>query len=208
MSAIGTLKPANKLRPEEMRQAMWDAIRSTKGQVFTTSVVARKTWAGYDAIRNFLEALTNAGYLERTAPAYIGGAAVYCLARDTGVEAPRVRRDGTESTRGRGREQMWRTMRILSDFTAQDIAITASTEERHIALSEAKTYLYRLHQAGYLRVVMKGKPGNKRGTGNLARYLFFRHMYTGPRAPQVQSDRQVYDPNLKRVVTGGAHDIQ
>lgn len=208
MSACHMLKPAGKLTPGEMRQAMWDVIRSTAGEVFTTQLLARKTWAGEGAMLDYLAGLTAAGYLDRTAPQLRGGYAIYRLARDTGAEAPRVRRDGTVVMQGRGREQMWRTMRILGEFTPRELAITASTGETKIAPNEANAYIIRLHTAGYLRMTFKGKPGYKRGTGEQARYLFMRHMYTGPKAPQVRRNKQVYDPNLKQVVIGGGHDIQ
>lgn len=194
------LKPLVKLRPEEKRQAMWAEIRKTDGVPFAASRIAREMWFGIDVINDYLRGLSSAGYLERTPPAMPGRCATYRLVRDTGAEAPRVRRDGSAVTQGRGREQMWRTMRILGEFTPRELAITASTEEIHIAPGEASSYVNRLYAAGYLRMTCKGKPGHKRGTGEQARYLFLRHMYTGPHAPQVQRDKRVYDPNLHRTV--------
>jgi hypothetical protein len=197
------LKPTQKLRPEEKRQAIWDVIRSTAGAEFTTRLIARKTWVGIDTIVDYLNGLTLAAYLQKTFPERRGECATYRLVRDTGMDAPRVRPDGTEVTQGRGREQMWRTMRILGVFTARELAITASTEAIKIAPNEAGHYINRLHVAGYLRLSSKAKPGYKQGTGEQAVYQFMRHMYTGPKAPQVQRNKQVYDPNLKQVVIGG-----
>jgi hypothetical protein len=197
------LKPTHKLRPEEKREALWDVIRGTAGAAFTTRVLARDTWVGIDTINDYLSGLVNAGYLAKTDSGLRGKCAVYCLIRDTGTDAPRVRPDGTEVTQGRGREQLWRTMRILGEFTPRELAITASTEEIKIAPNEAGHYINRLHAAGYLRIRVPAKPGHKQGTGEQARYQFLRHMHTGPKAPQVQRNKQVYDPNLKQVVIGG-----
>jgi hypothetical protein len=203
MSCAGMLKPAVKLRPEEKRQAIWEVIQSTVGAEFTTRLIARKTWAGESTINDYLAGLASAGYLERKSPDGPGKCAAYRLVRDTGTDAPRVRPDGTEVTQGRGREQMWRTMRILGVFTPRELAITASTEEIKIAPNEAGHYINRLHAAGYLRLSSKGKPGYKQGTGAQASYQFMRHMHTGPKAPQVQRNKQVYDPNLRQIVIGG-----
>jgi hypothetical protein len=191
------LRPIEKLRPEEVRQVLWDTIRGTAGSDFTTRLLCRKTWAGYKVIKNYLMGLSHAGYLKRRAGEHRGKCAIYRLARDPGVEAPRVQSDGSQTTQGRTREQLWRTMRILVEFTPRELAITASTPDNHITRQTAGSYINRLHAAGYLRMTVKSSPGSP------SRYMLMRHMYTGPKPPLVQQDKQVYDPNLRRVVLGG-----
>ena len=133
---------------------------------------------------------------------------VYILMKDPGIEAPRVRKDGTEVTAGIGREQMWRSMRILGEFCATDLA-AVSDQTRPVALNEAKTYIYYLHKAGYLRCVRAAQNGGRNTPGALARYRLIPTRYTGPKPPMIQSVKRVWDPNLKKVVwppEGADHD--
>lgn len=194
------LKPADRRRPDETRDALWRAIRRTGGESFRVRDIARGARHEIETIREYLAGLARAGYLERTSPVKCGATATYRLVRDSGAEAPRVRRDGTPVVMGRGREQMWRTMRILGDFSARELAVSASTEDVAVAETEARTYCTHLHRAGYLVLARSAKPGHRAGTGERARYRMLRSAYTGPKPPQVQRNKQVYDPNLRQVV--------
>lgn len=193
-------KRVDQLRPNERREAVWETIR--KMQRFTVHELHLETLLSKATIRDYVIGLTRAGYLKedgkKDGEATKMPAVIYKLKRDIGIEAPRVKRDGTEVTQGRGREQLWRTIRILGEFTAKELAVTASTENHHVTFNEAKTYLLFLHKAGYVRCITPGKPGSQYTAGNLARYRSVRH--TGPKPPQVQRIKQVYDPNLKKVV--------
>lgn len=102
------------------------------------------------------------------------------LVRDIGIEAPRLRQDGSPVTQGMGREQMWQTMRIMGEFSTQDLAMEASTKTCTVEFSEAKTYIYFLGLAGYrvtLRAAIRDRP---------ALYRFIRPRYTGPKPPEIQ----------------------
>jgi hypothetical protein len=90
---------------------------------------------------------------------------------------------------------MWRTMKMLAAFTPSDIAIHASTDDVSVNKSDAKDYIGHLHKAGYLTVTKKAKPGC-----NQARYRLLPSKNTGPHSPQVQRIKQVFDPNLNKVV--------
>jgi hypothetical protein len=97
---------------------------------------------------------------------------------------------------GRGREQMWQTMRALGSFTVADLFVAASTDDHPVAESEARTYCQMLQRAGYL-------------SGGAAGYRLVR--YTGPLPPMIQRIKSVYDPNLKEVVWSseeGGHDAR
>jgi len=120
-------------------------------------------------------------------------ATTYQLVKDCGIEAPRVRKDGTEVTQGRGREQMWRTIKIIGDFTARDLAQAASTPEFPVAESTARDYCIMLVGAEYLATVRPGSPGVP------ARYRLIQSRWTGPRAPMIQRLNQMYDPNTGEV---------
>lgn len=148
--------------------------------------------------RAYIQGLEAAGFVHRV----IDGKAVsarsrnqWQLIKDVGVDAPRVRKNGELVTQGRSNEQMWRTMRILSDFNAVDLEITASTDEVIISESAAKDYIYNLHKAGYLILTTPANNG-----GGLSRYRLLPRMYTGPKPPMIQRIKHVFDANLNKVV--------
>lgn len=204
------LKPIHQRDAEETREAIWQAIRETRGvdsapnRPFTAAHLWQQTGASRATVTEYLTGLHRAGYI--TAVGKEAGkpgkmpATIYRLIRDHGVEPPRVRRDGTAVTMGMGRENMWRTMRIMGEFTARELAISATTEEVVVAESEARTYCYHLHKAGYLATI-----GERSGRTGLTCYRLLQSRYSGPKPPMVQRVRQVYDPNTRTVVwTGGA----
>ncbi len=202
-------KPVDKLRPDERREAVWAAIREL--QEFTVHELWLHTRLAKDSIRDYVLALERGGYLARAGKRTQPGSRpvqIFALVRDCGIEAPRLRKDGSEVTAGRGREQMWHTMRILGEFSARDLAVHAATEEHPVAEEEAKSYSHYLHKAGYLALVRPGKPGSPHSPGQLARYRFIARKHTGPRPPQIQRVKQVYDPNLGQVVWSGSADAE
>ncbi|MEW6427295.1 MAG: hypothetical protein AB1568_04585 [Thermodesulfobacteriota bacterium] len=186
-------KPADKLNRLDTRQAVWDAIRGATGP-FTARGIADCTRLGRDTVRDYVTGLRRAGYIEVAGlDGGITGSTYYRLTKDAGAEAPRLRKDGSEVTQGRGREQMWVAMRILRDFSARDLAVHASTEECIVAEATAADYCHHLHRAGYL---------NRNGN----RYRWVAARYTGPKPPMIQRVKQVYDQNIGKVMwsEGGA----
>ena len=196
------------VRPEG-RQVIWGAIRQLRS--FTVTKLEDTTRINEGTIRTYVRGLERAGYVRKVdqvcvRATHIPGsfkAAAYELIKDCGVDAPRVTVSGKEVTQGRAREQMWRTMRVLRDFTWRDLAVQASTEEQLVDPKDARDYIKHLHAAGYLVCMRPAKPGNKPGTGTLAQYRLLASKYTGPQPPMVQRVKQVFDPNLGRVVWKG-----
>ena len=186
-----SMKPVHQRGHYEGRDALWGAIRELKR--FTITQVADET-SGYhrSSVSTYIKSLVAAGYLEVETqglasvlqPGKPFEPVVYKLVKDA-IEPPRVRRDGTHVTQGLGRDQMWRVMRILKRFILEDLIAASNTQEHKVSKEEAKTYCRYLVKAGYLR--KEGKA-----------YIHIR--YTGPKSPQVQKIRQVWDPNLKEVV--------
>jgi hypothetical protein len=189
-----SLKPIHKRRQLEGREAVWDIIRRLK--TFTVRELRDETHLGIDTVRDYVTGLLNAGYLaiQSEAEPFGKAGATYALIRDGGIEPPRVRKDGSEITQGRGRERMWTSMRILKEFSVCEIVATASMEKGAIALEEGKNFIGHLHKAGYLIVVSKSRPGV------MARYRLLTSKNTGPRPPIVQRDKSVFDQNQQRVV--------
>ena len=139
-----------------------------------------------DKIRRYLGALTKAGYLERID----GGPITYTLVNDVGVDAPRVRADGRPVTRGDGQTRVWRALHIGRGYiTAVALAAQVSTPEAPVSVRSVETYLRKLHQAGYLQ---------KQAGWDLS-YRLIPARYSGPRAPIIRRNKQVFDTNSGRV---------
>ncbi|MBZ9574386.1 hypothetical protein [Modicisalibacter sp. MOD 31.J] len=180
------------------RQRIWEAIRAlhADGQPIT----ARDVWAGMPdtmprtRVDDYIRSLVAGGYLRcRNPERRRGVAAEYALVRDVGVEAPRVRRDGTQPPTP-GREQLWRTLKIVGDFTATELADAASTPTTPIAQATAAEYCHFLKGAGYLQVTRPGAPGVAE------RYRLIPSRWTGPQAPMIQRTKRLFDPNTGQVV--------
>lgn len=182
------LQPAGAMTP---RDVIWTALRKLKTCRMDKLIVT--THQSPNAIMSYLKSLRAAGFVQVER-------GLITLLRDVGIEAPRLRRDGSAVTQGRAREHMWRTMRVVREFTFRELAVQASTEEQTIHELDARDYVAHLHRAGYLAVVSPAKPGGKSRAGALARYRLLPSRNTGPKPPMVQRVKQVFDPNLGQVV--------
>jgi len=182
-----------KTRKPSGRDAVWAAIRDQRAR-FSLGTLREATDVHRDTIRTYLRGLEAAGFIRELGVAPPVGARFYALVKDIGREAPRVTRDGRPVTQGRARENMWRTMKMLVDFTATDLAVAATTEETEVSEVDAKDYVQHLAKAGYLVVVREGTPKAK------ALYRFVKARNTGPKPPMVQRIKSVFDPNLRRIV--------
>lgn len=183
-------------------EAVWVAIRELREFTLTdliTHIGKKSCWSVNDnTVSDYVYRLKNGGYLsvsQRTPRSNGICQYTYQLVRDIGIHAPRLRRDGTESTQGLGRTQMWRSMKMLKTFDARDLSITSSNETTAVSEGEAKSYIQHLAHAGYLALVQAANTH-----GGLARYTLKPSRNSGPRAPQIQRVKRVYDPNWQRVV--------
>lgn len=179
------------------RQAIWQAIRN-QPERFNLSDLERATRINRATIRSYVEALRAGGFVHAE-PAEKFAPVLFRLVRNIGHEAPRLRADGKPVTQGASREQMWRTMKIAMQFTAADLAVQASLPGSVVSEVDAKDYCRRLAAAGYLAVMVKGRPGSK-ASAVASVYRFVRSRDTGPLPPMVQRLKSVFDPNLNQVV--------
>lgn len=113
----------------------------------------------------------------------------YTLIRDTGVDAPRLRKDGSELP-PTAQQLMWEAMRILGEFTAHSLAASASTGEVAVPVGTAASYIRHLRAAGYL--------GARACDGGGGIYRIAHD--TGGLAPLIQRTKVVFDANLNRVM--------
>lgn len=179
------------------RQAMWDAMREKRE--FTVEALAFASSRHKTSVSDYLKRLSAAGIIEEcgTMPSTLNPHSrfqqkVYRLVNDTGNLAPRLTADGKPLIEAR--DQMWRTMKMLSSFTSVDLAAAASTEECAVSPVDAKDYCKHLHKAGYLTLLRHPSPTAK------AVYRLLPSMNTGPHAPKVQRTKLVFDPNRQEVM--------
>ena len=178
------------------RQHIWEAIRGVRVGI-TCYSLARRARVDDETVRSYLQSLLNGGYLAYEDGSAAGSPSGFTtktmhLVLDCGSEAPALRRDGQPNRQGMGNEAMWRTLRIVGECSAQELAAYASASVP-VALESAKSHLKWLAKAGYVQKLRK--PGSRTN-----RYKLDSGRYTGPRPPMVQHTRQVYDPNLAKVV--------
>ncbi len=174
------------------RRAIWLAFRVLSEQGLVTLLdLALKTGIGRATIRTYMESLVAGGYAEKSAYRRAEWT-TYRLIRDVGVMHPRLNKKGEAVITSR--DSMWRSMKMLPVFTAQDLALTATTSRRAVSALDAADYCKHLHAAGYLAVVREGGPGVK------TVYKLLPGMRTGPLAPMVQRAKVVFDPNRNQVM--------
>ncbi|NDV27745.1 helix-turn-helix domain-containing protein [Desulfovibrio sp. JC010] len=152
---------------------------------FTVDAVYRKCNGPKNQVRDYIGRLHKAGFLEvvRSEKEGIITRHYYTIAKRSRF-APKVRRDGTIVSPTK-REVMWRTIRMHKRVTRDDLVVWASLPEVPVKPNDAQDYLKHLTKAGYLR--RNGKT-----------YTLIKN--TGPLPPKIQRIKQVFDPNLNKVV--------
>lgn len=189
------------------RQRIWEAIRTHAAGEFTQAQLCEATDIDFAPVSAYVVPMVKAGYLEMVREEHISPAVktkFYRLARDCGIEAPRLKKDGTPATKGLINENIWRSIRMAGakDFNNLEIAAMATTERVAVSADTVKSYITALHQAGYLRETRPVKNGKN---AIRARYRLLpinakTKKAPGPRPPIVQQTRTVYDPNIGEVV--------
>jgi len=173
------------------REHIWKKVRKTR--VFSVNDLQTQLPSSIskDCVRDYLMRLCAGGYMERNDSVK---PILYTLIKDCGIDAPRLRTNGSVVTLGIANENMWRTAKILKIFDWRDLMIAASTEQVKITQKTARAYVEALHQASYLTCVRQSVPGTR------AVYRFNSHKNTGVRAPKIKRDKSLYDPNLGKIV--------
>ncbi|MDQ7775189.1 MAG: hypothetical protein Q4615_04370 [Paracoccus aminovorans] len=177
--------------PTPGRQEIWAAIRKTPDR-FTLSDLVARSGANRKTVSDYLRCLIPGGIIQ----AEEGDA--YSLIDDRGYHAPRLNRAGQPVSQGAGTQNMWNSMRGLVEFSPRDISAHSTTPDVRVSEPTAKSYCSMLLRTGYLRVLKKAEPA----AGRQAIYRLIRN--SGPKPPQIQRIKQVFDPNTGAVhVPGG-----
>ena len=172
------------------RKLIWKVIRELK--TFTVRDIEDRTKVINRTIFSYLTVLEKAQILSKEAVYQKDKGClrtnVYTIIKDMGATAPVVSKSGKliEDTH---QSRIWRAVRILKTFTLKDVVATASQDDDPVSLTATDHYLNCLKKAGYLTKRNQEKTYHL----NLA-------MNKGIQAPQIQRIRQVYDPNLDKVV--------
>lgn len=175
--------PAHQANPG--RPEIWAALRKLKSATGETiRAAARAQWA---TVEDYLKSLVAAEVVQVTNTDQRRRDQVFTLVRDMGVEAPRVRKDGSLIPPTKT-EALWRTIKMIGSFTPAELAAAAN-----VTAPQAKDYAEHLARAGYLLIVEKKHPLP-------TRYRLNPTKNTGPLPPQVQRTKALYDPNLRQVV--------
>ena len=166
---------------------------------FTAEDIIRATGVVASVAARYVRTWTRTGVAEVARNDH--GKRLYRIAAHARADdACRVQRDrmsaiSSETQHG----NMWRSMRMLAEFSPVDIAAHSTTEKAHVTQDIASAYCRMLVAAGYLKVVRKALPGRR-----VAIYRLIRN--TGPRPPRERRVRAVYDENLDRF-THVAHGL-
>ncbi|MBY0572579.1 MAG: hypothetical protein K2P84_02765 [Undibacterium sp.] len=187
------------------RQKVWEAIRGCSTLGFTQAELVAATKVNDQTVKGFIRLLHGAGFLGVDARLQALSATPKCqyryqLVKDVGLEAPRFSQAGELITTIGLNQALWGTLRRMFKTQASDhhqLAAFASTQASPVLPTSAKNYLRMLNQAGYLDCV------EERVRGKLARPAKYRLKHErdkGPRSPILQNAKQVFDPNMNKVV--------
>lgn len=113
----------------------------------------------------------------------------YRVAENQAPTPPKYRTDMSAISGQTIHGNIWRSMRMMRQFSPTDLAIHSSTDVVDVSDQAAKEYCRMLTRAGYLRVIDKALPGRRE-----ARYRLVKN--TGPRPPRERRVRAVFDDNL------------
>lgn len=187
-----TRKPAD--LSQDHRQLVWEALRKALAPI-SRADLHHRTGVAPSTVGNYLKALVAGGVVEKED---LDGGPFYRLVRDTGHHAPRLKADGSPVKSGHASANLWRSMRMMKQFAALELAAHSCTPDVEVTENMAKVYCSKLLAAGYLRVIRKAAPPKRAAIYRLIRD-------TGPKSPQIQRVQQVFDPNTRQVhAAGGA----
>jgi predicted transcriptional regulator len=192
---IGRRKPAQleMIGGKSARQRIWEELRKQAGQAFEIYPIARRSNVDDETLKTYLQCLTAGGFIERVSGKKYD-ICQYRLLKDSGTEAPRLTRKGEPVKQGLGVEAVWRTLRIMGELDVSILHQHVSVAGVDITVTTVKRYICALRKAGYLETTVKSTPHR------MERFRLKASMNTGPRPPQVQNVKTVYDPNLNKVM--------
>ena len=180
--------------------AIWAMIQKLdKEGTWTVADVTRFVGNSSKVVRHYVDRLEKAGYVRKKVRTSGRGEPWLFEVARASIFAPRVSKSGEELPE-LIIETLWRTMRMLKVFKAEDLAAYLDETGRAPNLASIRVYLWRLHGAGLLAIA--GTRGQRQSqTFRLARV-------PGPRAPKVLTANVVWDPNqAEQLGTAEAEEV-
>ncbi|HEX9772989.1 MAG TPA: hypothetical protein VGA44_05950 [Steroidobacteraceae bacterium] len=195
---------------ENLRDRIWQAIRNRLD--FTVSDIHADIIRGSvprgvvrSHIYQYVRLLERAGYLERCG--HVPGKRSTCLQvlfrlrQDVGVERPMLTTAGTLSSAGVRRERLWRTIKILKEFSLDELAAHASTHDLEVSRAAATRFVRALTKASYLVVTRRASARSVR------RWRAVPSKVRGPHTPRYRRrDQVLFDPNTGEAIRLGDGD--
>lgn len=198
--SVALVAAAGYLKPQDV---VWAAIRQLKTftQLDIELKLVRDNITGINSwtVKSYISRLEKGGFIKLSSYEPVNNIAkriTYTLINDVGVHSPRLNKDGEISTQGRGRENLWRAMKVLGTFDQSELSEAASTKDVIVKEGEAQDYIKHLYKAEYLIKTAK----YNRKTGTKARYQLLKSKNTGALPPMVQRTKHIFDQNLKKIV--------
>lgn len=187
----------NKKLPKQpirnIEEQVWDIARKSDKGLSVRDV--RRQVIGeisYYRVKAWLDKWQTAGYVARTADTTTYPTVyLYEVINDCGQQPPKVDGKGVPK-KPSANEIIWRTTRILKSFNARQIIASANDGDTTLNERAISQYLLSLYDAGYITWT------NADDTQSLAQYVL--SVNTGPKAPEIQRGKKVYDGNLGIVV--------
>lgn len=178
----------------------WKLMLAAGQKGFTIrSIALASEGVAYNSVKRYVDFLKAEGHVVRIGEKRDGFAlqAVYAVKKRAN-KAP-IKRPAGKGEPFTARQAMWNAMRTLGQFSINELAAAASTEERTVAQRTADNYARALLKAGVLIVVeapqcLKGK-GSTPGVYRLAP-----RANTGPAAPKLCNANFIFDMNTRKPV--------
>ncbi len=184
----------------------WAAMKAAGNKGFTVRAIALDSeGVTYETVKRYVWFCVRSGYVAKIREKVDGYATQGVYVVTTPLRKPPIERKNDK--RVSGRQAMWNAMRTLSQFSAKDLQICASTEQQPVSRRSAELYIQKLNEAGALVVIEaparasgKGKSGRPRGaTPGL--YRLKGAANTGPAAPVLGRAGELFDMNTKRTLS-------
>jgi hypothetical protein len=183
----------------------WSAMMARPKGFTIREIALCAEGVAYTTVKRYVWFLAREGYVVRVGAKRDGYAlqAVYAVKKrqtKTPIERPNPQRAPLTA-----REAMWNAMRALEQFTARELCVSASTEERPVSQRSANLYIQKLVVVGVLHVLERpqkalGKVGDTPLGATAGRYRLVKSANTGPLAPKLCVAGFVFDPNCNRVL--------
>lgn len=187
--------------PQDKQLVIWAKIRELCGvsgicqahSVFTVFGLSKLTKIDEKYVERYVGHLSN---LHVVVPSNISGLSesngYYQMQNDPGVEPPRFNYSGTVIKPGTQQESIWRTIRILNQFTEDDVVSSLPFSETP-SVGTLQKYLKNLLDAGYISNLTPAESVSRRT------YRLNSAMNKGPMPPQFKTLLYCYDPNLNDI---------